>query len=105
MMLKAEEKDPPLKYDVAYIYTKETNLLPWLNRRYPEYIDPEKEFAAEAARMRAEYAMEREVRLIFGKVWEEYYLFKRSAKRAFNALTKAYPEYNWSYGGEPLYLF
>ena len=39
------------------------------------------------------------------KVWEEYYLFKRSAKRAFNALTKAYPKYNWSYSGEPLYLF
>ena len=38
------------------------------------------------------------------QVWEEYYLFKRSAKRAFNALTKAYPEYNWSYGGEPLWL-
>lgn len=39
------------------------------------------------------------------KVWEEYYLFKRSAKRAFNALAKAYPKYNWSYSGEPLYLF
>lgn len=39
------------------------------------------------------------------EVCAEYYLFKRSAKRAFNELTKAYPEYNWSYGGEPLYLF
>ena len=39
------------------------------------------------------------------EVCAEYYLFKRSAKRAFNALTKAYPEYNWSYGGEPLWLF
>lgn len=58
-LLKAEEKDPPLKYEVAYIYTKETNLLPWLDRRYPKYRD-----AAEAARMRAEYAKEREVELI-----------------------------------------
>lgn len=29
----------------------------------------------------------------------------RSAKLAFNELTKTYPEYNWSYGGEPLELF
>lgn len=39
------------------------------------------------------------------EVCAEYYLFKRSAKLAFNELTKTYPEYNWSYGGEPLELF
>lgn len=58
-LLKADEKARPFKYDVAYIYTKETNLLPWLDRRYPKYRD-----AAEAARMHAEYAKEREVQLI-----------------------------------------
>ena len=62
-LLKAKANDNPT-YHTAIIYTKRDNLLKWLNHRYPEYVDVEKEFAAEAARIRAEYATEREIQLI-----------------------------------------
>lgn len=35
----------------------------------------------------------------------ECYLFKWIAKRRFEELTKYFPEYRWSYGGDKLYLF
>lgn len=62
-LLKAKANDKPT-YHTAIIYTKRDNLSKWLNSRYPEYVDVEKEFAAEAARIRAEYATEREIQLI-----------------------------------------
>ena len=62
-LLKAKANDNPT-YHTAIIYTKRDNLLKWLNHRYPEHADVEKEFAAEAARIRAEYATEREIQLI-----------------------------------------
>lgn len=62
-LLKAKANDNPT-YHTAIIYTKRDNLSKWLNSRYPEYVDVEKEFAAEAARIRAEYATEREIQLI-----------------------------------------
>ena len=46
-------------YHTAIIYTKRDNLLKWLNSRYPQFRD-----AQEAARIRAEYATEREIQLI-----------------------------------------
>ena len=62
-LLKAKANDNPA-YHTAIIYTKRDNLLKWLDHRYLEYVDVEKEFAAEAARIRAEYATEREIQLI-----------------------------------------
>ena len=62
-LLKAKANDNPT-YHTAIIYTKRDNLLKWLDHRYQEYVDVEKEFAAEAARIRAEYATEREIQLI-----------------------------------------
>lgn len=35
----------------------------------------------------------------------ECYLFKWIAKKRFEELTKYFPEYRWSYGGDKLYLF
>lgn len=57
-LLKAMANDKPT-YHTAIIYTKRDNLLKWLNSRYPKFKD-----AQEAARIRAEYATEREIRLI-----------------------------------------
>ena len=62
-LLKAKANGNPA-YHTAIIYTKRDNLLKWLDHRYTEYVDVEKEFAAEAARIRAEYATEREIQLI-----------------------------------------
>lgn len=58
-LLKAEEKAKPRKYALAYIFTKETNLLQWLNSHYPKWRDDK-----EAARIRAKYVTEREIQLI-----------------------------------------
>ena len=57
-LLKAKANDKPT-YHAAIIYTKRDNLLKWLNSRYPQFRD-----AQEAARIRAEYATEREIQLI-----------------------------------------
>ena len=57
-LLKAKANDNPT-YHTAIIYTKRDNLLKWLNSRYPQFRD-----AQEAARIRAEYATEREIQLI-----------------------------------------
>lgn len=55
-LLKANDKST---YHTAIIYSKRDNLLKWLNSRYPKFRD-----AQEAARIRAEYATEREIQLI-----------------------------------------
>lgn len=55
-LLKANDKST---YHTAIIYSKRNNLLKWLNSRYPKFRD-----AQEAARIRAEYATEREIQLI-----------------------------------------
>lgn len=55
-LLKANDKPT---YHTAIIYTKRDNLLKWLNSRHPKFKD-----AQEAARIRAEYATEREIQLI-----------------------------------------
>lgn len=55
-LLKANDKST---YHTAIIYTKRDNLLKWLNSRYPKFRDTQ-----EAARIRAEYATEREIQLI-----------------------------------------
>lgn len=55
-LLKANDKPT---YHTAIIYTKRDNLLKWLNSRYPKFRDTQ-----EAARIRAEYATEREIQLI-----------------------------------------
>ena len=55
---KAMANDNPT-YHTAIIYTKRDNLSKWLNRRYSKFRD-----AQEAARIRAEYATEREIQLI-----------------------------------------
>ena len=57
-LLKAKANDNPT-YHTAIIYTKRDNLSKWLNSRYPQFRD-----AQEAARIRAEYATEREIQLI-----------------------------------------
>ena len=57
-LLKAKANDKPT-YHTAIIYTKRDNLLKWLNSRYSQFMD-----AQEAARIRAEYATEREIQLI-----------------------------------------
>ena len=57
-LFKAKANDKPT-YHTAIIYTKRDNLLKWLNGRYPQLRD-----AQEAARIRAEYATEREIQLI-----------------------------------------
>jgi hypothetical protein len=57
-LLKANEK-AKATYTQAIVYAKRDNLLKWLNGRYPKFKD-----AQEAARIRAEYATEREIRLI-----------------------------------------
>ena len=57
-LLKAKANDKPT-YHTAIIYTKRDNLLKWLNSRYPQFRDTQ-----EAARIRAEYATEREIQLI-----------------------------------------
>ena len=57
-LLKAKANDKPT-YHTAIIYTKRDNLLKWLNSRYSKFRD-----AQEAARIRAEYATEREIQLI-----------------------------------------
>lgn len=57
-LLKAKANDKPT-YHTAIIYTKRDNLSKWLNSRYPQFRD-----AQEAARIRAEYATEREIQLI-----------------------------------------
>ena len=57
-LLKAKANDNPT-YHTAIIYTKRDNLLKWLNSRYSKFRD-----AQEAARIRAEYATEREIQLI-----------------------------------------
>lgn len=57
-LLKAKANDKPT-YHTAIIYTKRDNLLKWLNSRHPKFKD-----AQEAARIRAEYATEREIQLI-----------------------------------------
>ena len=57
-LFKAKANDKPT-YHTAIIYTKRDNLLKWLNSRYPQFRD-----AQEAARIRAEYATEREIQLI-----------------------------------------
>ena len=57
-LLKAKANDKPT-YHTAIIYTKRDNLSKWLNSRYPQFMD-----AQEAARIRAEYATEREIQLI-----------------------------------------
>lgn len=57
-LLKAKANDKPT-YHTAIIYTKRDNLLKWLNSRCPQFRD-----AQEAARIRAEYATEREIQLI-----------------------------------------
>ena len=56
--LKAKANDNPT-YHTAIIYTKRDNLSKWLNSRYSKFRD-----AQEAARIRAEYATEREIQLI-----------------------------------------
>lgn len=57
-LLKAKANDNPT-YHTAIIYTKLDNLSKWLNSRYSKFRD-----AQEAARIRAEYATEREIQLI-----------------------------------------
>ena len=57
-LLKAKANDNPT-YHTAIIYTKRDNLSKWLNSRYSKFRD-----AQEAARIRAEYATEREIQLI-----------------------------------------
>ena len=57
-LLKAKANDNPT-YNTAIIYTKRDNLSKWLNSRYSKFRD-----AQEAARIRAEYATEREIQLI-----------------------------------------
>ena len=57
-LLKAKANDKST-YHAAIIYTKRDNLSKWLNSRYPQFRD-----AQEAARIRAEYATEREIQLI-----------------------------------------
>lgn len=57
-LLEAKANDKPT-YHTAIIYTKRDNLLKWLNGRYPQFRD-----AQEAARIRTEYATEREIQLI-----------------------------------------
>ena len=57
-LLKAKVNDNPT-YHTAIIYTKRDNLSKWLNSRYSKFRD-----AQEAARIRAEYATEREIQLI-----------------------------------------
>ena len=57
-LLKAKANDKPT-YHTAIIYTKRDNLSKWLNSRYSKFRD-----AQEAARIRAEYATEREIQLI-----------------------------------------
>ena len=57
-LLKAKANDNPT-YHTAIIYTKRDNLSKWLNSRYSKFRD-----AQEAARIRAEYATERELQLI-----------------------------------------
>ena len=57
-LLKAKANYNPT-YHTAIIYTKRDNLSKWLNSRYSKFRD-----AQEAARIRAEYATEREIQLI-----------------------------------------
>ena len=57
-LLKAKANDNPT-YHTAIIYTKRDNLSKWLNSRYSKFRD-----AQEAARIRAEYATEKEIQLI-----------------------------------------
>lgn len=57
-LLKAKANDKPT-YHTAIIYTKRDNLLKWLDGHYPKFRD-----VKEAARIRAEYATEREIQLI-----------------------------------------
>ena len=57
-LLKAKANDNPT-YHTAIIYTKRDNMSKWLNSRYSKFRD-----AQEAARIRAEYATEREIQLI-----------------------------------------
>ena len=57
-LLKAKANDKPT-YHTAIIYTKRDNLSKWLNSHYSKFRD-----AQEAARIRAEYATEREIQLI-----------------------------------------
>lgn len=65
-LLKADEKANKPTYNQAVIYTKRDNLLKWLDVHYPKFRD-----AKEAARIRAEYATEREIQLILLVRFEE----------------------------------